>query len=60
MARKPNFYETNTEEQFLSSAITELKQGLTTYIYKEKQLEKSCIVNIRFIVVLLLILLLTF
>jgi NurA-like 5'-3' nuclease len=40
MPRKPNMHEKNIEEKFLSDAILDLKQGLTTYIYKEHILDK--------------------
>lgn len=40
MPRKPDLHEKNSEERFLLDAIMDLKQGLTTYIYKEKHLEK--------------------
>ena len=33
-------YERDTEEMFLSQATMDLKQGLTTYVYKEHYLEK--------------------
>lgn len=33
-------YERNPEELFLSQATTDLKKGLTTYVYKEDILEK--------------------
>lgn len=40
MPRKPNLHDRDTEERFLLDAIIDLKQGLTTYIYKEHILDK--------------------
>lgn len=33
-------YHTDEEELFISSAIVDLKQGLTTYVYKERILDR--------------------
>ena len=40
MARRPNMYEKSADERFLSDAILDLQRGETTYVYKEKQLDK--------------------
>lgn len=33
-------YNSDLEEKFISDAIIDLKQGLTTYVYKERVLNK--------------------
>jgi hypothetical protein len=33
-------YDKNTEERFLSDAILDLQRGLTTYVYKERYLDR--------------------
>lgn len=40
MKEERPIYERDTEEMFLSQATMDLKQGLTTYVYKEHYLEK--------------------
>lgn len=40
MPKRPNMHEKNAEELFISQAIMDLKQGLTTYVYKEHILEE--------------------
>ena len=40
MPKKPNLHEKGGDELFLSHATTDLKKGLTTYVYKEAILEQ--------------------
>ena len=40
MKEERPIYDRDTEEMFLSQATMDLKQGLTTYVYKEHYLEK--------------------
>lgn len=40
MKKKPDMCEKNAEEQFISSAILDLRQGRITYVYKQSILDK--------------------
>ena len=38
--RRTTAFHKNEEDLFISDAITDLKRGETTYVYREKQLDK--------------------
>lgn len=40
MAKRPDMHEKNANELFLSQAVMDLKQGLTTYVYKNYILDE--------------------
>lgn len=40
MPKRPDMHEKGGDELFLSHATTDLKKGLTTYVYKEQILNK--------------------